>query len=125
MKNQLQSKKTKKFTRKSFIILIVCITTGFIIGYSYNLTKDEKKVTNHYFEQEETYRSELIEQQERNNELTKELNNLHLKIREYEQNFASDEKKYEQLVNEAEKLRLLIGKIPAQGQGIKITLRDG
>lgn len=125
MKNLLQSKKPKKFTRKSFIILIVCITTGFIIGYSYNLTKDEKNVTNHYFEQEESYRNELIEQQERNKELTTELNNLQLKIREYEKTFASDEEKYKQHVNEAERLRLLIGEIPAEGEGIKVTLKDG
>lgn len=123
MKNRLQNK--NKFTRKKFIILIVCITTGFIIGYSYNLTKDEKKINNTYLQQEESYREELIDQKERNKELMDELNHLQEQIRKYENNFASNEEESQKLVEEANKLRLVLGEIPSQGQGIKVTLKDG
>lgn len=123
MKNRLQNK--NKFTRKKFIILIVCITTGFIIGYSYNLTKDEKKINNTYLQQEESYREELIDQKERNKELMDELNHLQEQIRKYEKNFASNEEESQKLVEEANKLRLVLGEIPSQGQGIKVTLKDG
>lgn len=112
-------------SKKQLIILIVCIVTGFIIGYSYNLSKDNKKVTSPYVDQEESYREELIGQQERNKELMEELNSLQNKIRDYEKTFASNEDQYENLVQEAERLRLILGEIPSVGQGVKITLDDG
>ncbi|RKJ20576.1 DUF881 domain-containing protein, partial [Butyricicoccus sp. 1XD8-22] len=112
-------------SRKQLVILIVCIVTGFIIGYSYNLSKDNMKVTSPYIDQEESYREELIGQQERNKELMEELNSLQNKIRDYEKTFASNEDQYENLVQEAERLRLILGEIPAVGQGVKITLDDG
>lgn len=114
-----------KFTKKQFIVLIVCISTGFMIGYSYNLAKDEVKMNSNYLEQEESYREELISQQERNKELTEELIALQTKRREYEKDFAENEEEYEHLLKEAENLRLLLGEIPAHGEGIRVTLKDG
>lgn len=124
MKRPLHNKKNNKFTRKQFIVLIVCITTGFIIGYSYKLTKDEVKVNTSYLEQEESYREDLISQQERNKELTEELVALQTQRREYERTFAESEDDYEHLLKEADKLRLLLGEIPAHGEGIRVTLKD-
>ncbi|MEO4053615.1 DUF881 domain-containing protein [Solibacillus sp. CAU 1738] len=128
MKKDQHNKKTPIFQRKYFVLLIVCIITGFFIGYSYNLSKDKKQVnpisgTN--YQQQEVYRAELIEQQERNKELADELNILQQKIRNYEKEFTSNEVEYEELVQEAERLRLLLGYISGQGQGIKLTLADG
>jgi uncharacterized protein YlxW (UPF0749 family) len=117
--------KPSKFTRKQFIILIVCIITGFMIGYSYNLTKDEEKINSSYLDQAESYREDLIDQKERNKELTEELNNLQVQIREYEKSFAENKGEYEHLLSKAEKLRLLTGEIPAQGEGVRVTLKDG
>ena len=114
-----------KFTKKQFIVLIVCISTGFMIGYSYNLTKDEVKINSNTLVQEESYREELISQQERNKELTEELIALQTKRREYEKDFADNEEDYDHLLKEAEKLRLLLGEIPAYGEGIRVTLKDG
>ena len=124
MKKPLQSKKYNKFTRKQLIILIVCITTGFIIGYSYKLTKNHEKINNSYIDQEESFREDLIKQQERNKELAEELNELQNQLREYEKSFGENEVEYEHLIEEAEKLRLMLGVIPAQGQGIQVTLKD-
>lgn len=122
-----QSSKRNFFSRKYFVLLIVCIITGFIIGYSYNLTKDEKMLNeaSSYFEQENTYREQLIEQQERNKELTDELNELEVKIRAHERQIATDEQQYEQFVEQAEQLRLLLGYSTGAGEGIRITLTDG
>ncbi|MDI7741574.1 DUF881 domain-containing protein [Lysinibacillus fusiformis] len=124
MKKPLHSKKNNKFTRKQLIILIVCITTGFIIGYSYKLTKNHEKNNNSYLDQEESYREDLIQQQERNKELAEELNSLQTKLRDYERSFAENEDAYEHLIEEAEKLRLILGNIPAQGPGLRVTLKD-
>ncbi|SOC35350.1 DUF881 domain-containing protein [Ureibacillus acetophenoni] len=119
-----RNKYMKAPSRKSMIILIVCIITGFIIGFSYNLTKDNKKITSPSVSQEETYREDLIRQQERNKELSEELNELQQTIRDFEKTFASNKDEFEILQQEAEKLRLMLGEIPAVGQGIRITLND-
>lgn len=120
----MKKKNPNKITRKQFLIFIVCITTGIIIGYSYKLSKDETKVNTSYLEQEESYRNDLIVQQERNKELFEELNELKNKIFQYEKTVASDEDQYKELVEEAEQLRLLLGEMPAEGEGIKVTLKD-
>lgn len=120
--------KGQLFTRKRFILLIVSITTGFILGYSYNLSKDRKTsetMNSQHFDQENLYREELIEQQERNKELSDETNFLQQKIREYEQSFSASEEQYNELVKQAEDLRLLLGDIKGVGQGIRVTLKDG
>ncbi|KOS69571.1 hypothetical protein AEA09_13985 [Lysinibacillus contaminans] len=127
----MSNKKNSKgnfLSRKQFELLIVCITTGFIIGYSYNQAKDNKMsspLNSQLFAQEDSYREELIEQQERNKELAEESNRLQEKIREYEKKFASNENEYEQLVEEAEDLRLLLGNLTGEGKGIRVTLQDG
>ncbi|MGM9943748.1 MAG: DUF881 domain-containing protein [Lysinibacillus sp.] len=127
MKNSPHSKKSVLLNRKYFIILVVCIITGFIIGFSYNLSKDDRKtssISSIYVQQGEIYREELIEQQERNKELAEELDTLHETIRNYEKEFATTEEHYELLVKEAEQLRILLGELPAVGKGVAVTLRD-
>ncbi|WP_445479583.1 DUF881 domain-containing protein [Lysinibacillus irui] len=126
--NNKKNSKGNFFTRKQFELLIVCVTTGFIIGYSYNQAKDNREagtIDSELFEQEDSYREELITQQERNKELTEELNTLQEKIRKYEKSFASNEKDYKKLVEQAEDLRLLLGELKSEGKGIRITLQDG
>lgn len=101
---------------------------GFIIGYSYNQAKDNRDASStdtELFEQEESYREELIAQQERNKELSEEANALQEKIRKHEKSFVASEKDYTKLVEEAEDLRLLLGDLNAEGKGIRITLQDG
>ncbi|WP_369380762.1 DUF881 domain-containing protein [Lysinibacillus fusiformis] len=126
--NNKKNSKGSFFSRKQFELLIVCVTTGFIIGYSYNQAKDNREagtISSELFEQEDSYREELITQQERNKELTEELNSLQEQIRKYEKSFASDEKDYKKLVEQAEDLRLLLGELKSDGKGIRITLQDG
>ena len=77
-----------------------------------------------YAQQRDAYREELIEQQERNKELAEELDELLQTIRQYEKEFATSEDQYDELVEEAEHLRLLMGELPASGKGVSVTLRD-
>lgn len=117
--NNKKNSKGNFFTRKQFELLIVCVTTGFIIGYSYNQAKDNREagaIDSELFEQEDSYREELITQQERNKELTEELNTLQEQIRKYEKSFASNEKDYKKLVEQAEDLRLLLGELKVKGR---------
>ena len=76
------------------------------------------------FLNEEKYREDLISQQERNKELTDEIATKQEEISEYERSFSTSEEEHAGLVEEAQDLRLLLGVIPAVGQGVKITLKD-
>lgn len=120
-------KKRTLFSGKYGAILIVCVITGFIIGFSYNLSKDKRTLSSAspQFEQENQYLEDLIEKQERNKELADELAQLEEKIRTYEKQFSSNETQYEQNRQDAEQLRLLLGLTDGMGQGIRITLQDG
>ena len=108
-------------------MLVVCIITGFIIGFSYNLSNDDRQtgsVSNIYVQQGEMYREDLIKQQERNKELAQELDTLQETIRNYEKEFATTEEHYELLAQEAEQLRILLGELPGVGKGVAVTLSD-
>lgn len=121
--NKLGRKKNKYFT-----VVLVCIVTGFIIGFSYNLAKDRQQVTSvtsSYYEQTESYRSDLIEQQERNMQLERQLANLQSKIRQYERDYNNANDFYDDMYNEAQQLRLALGQVASVGQGIAVTLSDG
>lgn len=126
-KNNHPNKKTFPVSRKFIVLFIVCIITGFIIGISYNLSKDKRTLSmvTPLLDQENQYMEDLIEQKERNKELAEELASLEEKIRSYEKEFSSNEAQYEQSIEDAEQLRLLLGYTSGKGQGIKITLEDG
>lgn len=125
--NKQGNNKTMLFSRKYFVLFTVCIITGFIIGFSYNLSKDKRTLSSAspQFEQENQYLEDLIAQKERNKELAEELEDLEGKIRSYEKKFSSNEAQYEQNIQDAEQLRLLLGLSSGSGEGVKITLQDG
>ena len=121
-------RKLERKKKKYFTVLLVCIVTGFIVGYSYNLAKDRQQVssiTSSYYEQTESYRSDLIEQQERNLELENEMANLQRKIRQYESDYNNANDTYDKMYNEAQQLRLALGEVSGVGSGITVTLSDG
>ena len=115
-------------TKKYIMIVLVCIVTGYIIGYSYNLSKDRRDsgiITSAEYQKENVYRQQLIDQQERNKQLVEELLLLEKELRQYEQQVASEEQHYEDMLTEVNKLRLLLGYLPAKGEGVRIQLEDG
>ncbi|WP_156450441.1 DUF881 domain-containing protein [Sporosarcina sp. HYO08] len=112
---------------RNILFSIVFLVLGFILAFSYRTlgkNNDVVDLESGTFLHEQQYREELIGQQERNKELSDEIASKQNEIREYEQSFSTQEKDHEVLVEEAKDLRLLLGAIPAVGQGVKVTLRD-
>ena len=108
------------------ILAAVFLILGFILSYSYSLSKSDsgETISNRSMEHESKYRDELIEQMERNKELTEELTSKQEQIREFERSFSESEESYSKLVEEAKDLRLLLGNVHAKGEGIRVTLED-
>ncbi|WP_017379356.1 DUF881 domain-containing protein [Paenisporosarcina sp. TG-14] len=125
---KLQNKQTRSLVNKRIIFSLVCLVLGFILAYSYSLSSSKKLSgvadSSKYFEKEESYREDLIHQKERNKELENELLTRQLEVREIEKSLSGSEEQYESLIGEAEDLRLLIGMLPATGEGVKVQLQD-
>jgi len=114
---------------KSIIFSLVFLVLGFIMAYSYSLSKEEEAAKNFtggaFFEEEERFRGELIEQQERNKTLREELQEKQAAVQEYEKSFSDSENRFADYTEEAEALRRYIGMSPVEGNGLKVTLQDG
>lgn len=115
------------FTRKRPILFsVVFLVMGFILAFSYQ-TIGEDAQQDHLSSTliaEETYREDLIEQQERNRELFDEIGVKQEEIQTFENSFIIQEENHAHLVEEAKNLRLLLGVVPAKGQGVRVTLMD-
>jgi uncharacterized protein YlxW (UPF0749 family) len=125
----LTKKVNEEYRKRGRHILfsIVFLVLGFILAFSYRTlgTNNENvQFQSSTFLKEEEYREELISQQERNKELTDEIAAKQEEIREFESSFSTREEDHAILVNEAKDLRLLLGDIPAVGQGVKVSLKD-
>ncbi len=118
---------SNKKRSKHLLFSLVFLVLGFILAFSYRtlgISNVEDKIKTSTFVQEDEYRENLIRQKERNKELTDEIAAKQEKISTYEQSFSANEKDHAKLVEEAKDLRLLLGDVPANGQGVKITLKD-
>jgi len=127
MKKQ-QKNNNRSIINKRIIFSIVCLVLGFILSYSYSLSSAKKSTGmtsgTGYFELEERYREDLIQQKERNKELANELVARQKEVRKIEQALVGSEERYDSLIQEAEDLRLLLGVIPSTGEGVKVQLQD-
>lgn len=110
---------------------IVFLTLGFLLSFSYSLTKDrltengqDSAAASNYSDQEKQAREELLEIQQRNLELQEHLYRNRDKIREFEQKL-SEENNLSLLTEKAELYRLLLGKVAVKGPGVEVTLKDG
>ncbi|WP_124071240.1 DUF881 domain-containing protein [Filibacter tadaridae] len=116
-----------KKSGKRILFSVVFLVLGFILAFSYRTlgkSGEPGSIKSAAFAQEEQYRESLINQQERNKELSDEIAAKQEKIRKYEQSFSNREEEHAGLVEEAKDLRLLLGVVPAMGQGIRVTLQD-
>ncbi len=113
-----------------FVILsLVCLVLGFMISYSYQLTKKESaqgRITDRQWSKEYEIRNLLIEQEERNRELQQELFEKQETVRQVEEELANQEQEqiYFNLVEDVEKYRMYVGEIKVKGPGVKVTLED-
>ncbi|MBM7705330.1 uncharacterized protein YlxW (UPF0749 family) [Chryseomicrobium aureum] len=117
----------KKTNRGKILLSLVSLTLGFILAFSYSLSQQRsaEQVDLITFNQTEEVREQLIQQKERNKELSEELQAVQTKIREYEQQAGSNTSSLEELVKTAEALRLLTGEVAVKGPGYKVELQDG
>lgn len=127
MKKRLKA--TKERRGRQLLYALVFLVLGFMVAYSYRTLggsfQDLNEVQSEIFAQEEKFREELIQQQERNKELTNELIEKQQKMQEIEKDFSEEEQHHAEFVEKANDLRLLLGVLPAAGAGVKVTLEDG
>jgi len=127
MKKPQQNSRSK--LSKSIIFSLVFLVLGFMLSYSYSLSKSQEEKSGFtggaFFEQEERYRKELIEQQERNKALREELEEKQAAVQKFEQSFSEGESQNTDYAKEAEALRLALGLLPVEGSGLTVTLQDG
>lgn len=122
-------KKSNRRFSKSIIFSLVFLVLGFIMAYSFSLSQAEKKQSGYtggaFFEQEERFRGQLIDQQERNKDLRAELEEKQAAVQKYEQSFSDGPDRFSDYADEAESLRRYVGALPVEGDGLKVTLQDG
>lgn len=118
--------KTNK-RRRNVIFSLVFLVLGFMISFSYQNTKkdDGQEISESQFERDLDLRNELIEQEEKNNELYKELKGTQRKLVQLEKDLSNEAVTYYNLAEDAEKYRIYLGKVAVKGEGIQITLEDG
>lgn len=110
------------------VLSFVFFVLGFIFAFSYHLTKsneDTNQVTDGQWDRTYELRSELIEQEGENHALQQELFEKQGKVTEIEKKLAEEEQVFFNLAEDAEKLRMYLGKVHVKGRGVEITLADG
>lgn len=115
-----------KIKGKRVVLPLVCVVLGFMIAFSYNLTKDGKGVRkDKAWDQEYELRQQLIEQEERNRELQRELLQKQGNVSKIEKDLAQEKQLFFNLAKDTEKYRMYLGKVKVKGTGLQVTLEDG
>ncbi|MBD7907211.1 DUF881 domain-containing protein [Sporosarcina sp. Sa3CUA8] len=120
------SDRRKRNNRISYALVFLVL--GFIFSFSYRTLgpgSETQQLRSGIDSKEEGFREELIEQKERNKQLTDEITSKQKAIAEVEQTLSDTEENHDSLVKEARSLRLLLGVVPASGQGVRVELADG
>ncbi|MDQ0412594.1 uncharacterized protein YlxW (UPF0749 family) [Mesobacillus stamsii] len=119
----------KKMDSNRVVLSIVFLVLGFMIAFSFRVTKDDgdqgNRLTDRQWEQHISLRNQLIEQEEKNRELQKELNAKQEKVREIETSLSKEAQVFFNMAEDAEKYRMFLGKVKVSGKGVKVTLADG
>ncbi|MFF2445936.1 DUF881 domain-containing protein [Neobacillus sp. NPDC058068] len=119
-----------KVKGKHFILSLVCLILGFMIAFSYHLTKIENQNENFdrsgkQYEKTLVLRNQLIAQEETNRKLQKELHQKQDKVLKNEKDLAKEAQVFLNQADDTEKYRMFLGKVKVKGKGVKITLSDG
>lgn len=120
--------KPKKILKGKYVIItVVCLVFGYMISFSYHLTKSQTsdtKMTSSQFERDMELRDELIEQEEKNQKLQKELNEKQQQVLSIEKELSNEAQVYFNLAEDTEKYRMYLGKVKVKGKGVQVTLAD-
>ena len=121
-----------KVKGKHVILSLVCLVLGFMIAFSYHFTQKEinqnQKNTNLSSKQWEKtldLRNQLIELEELNRKLQKELYQKQEKVLQNEKDLSKEAEVFSTLAEDAEKYRMFLGKVKVKGQGVMVQLSDG
>ncbi|MGZ4159939.1 MAG: DUF881 domain-containing protein [Neobacillus sp.] len=129
-KGRISKLKKIKVTGKHVILSLVCLVLGYMIAFSYHMTKqqhqkEQSKLSGKQYEKTLDLRNQLISQEETNRSLQKELNQKQAKVLENEKDLSKEAQVFFNLAEDAEKYRMFLGKVKVKGKGVKITLADG
>ncbi len=103
------------------------VVVGFLIAYSYQLTKQntpKQEISSEQWEKEFEIRNLLIEQEEKNNELQNQLFAIQQQVTDFEENLKQEKQIYYNLVEDVEKLRMFVGEVGIKGKGVEVKLED-
>ena len=112
-----------KVKGKHVILSLVCLVLGFMIAFSYHFTQKEINKTKTYnlsskqWEKTFDLRNQLIEQEEINRKLQKELNQKQEKVLRMKRIFQKKQQVFLTLAEDAEKYRMFLGKVKVKGKG--------
>lgn len=116
----------RKINGKRVVLPLVCVVLGFMIAFSYNLTKEgEGAAEDKAWDQEYELRQQLIEQEKQNRELQKELLQKQENVSQIEKDLAQEKQLFFNLAKDTEKYRMFLGKVKVKGSGLQVTLEDG
>jgi uncharacterized protein YlxW (UPF0749 family) len=120
--------KVKMKLRGSYVILsLVLLVLGFLISYSYQLTKERNQnrtISAEQWDKEYETRSLLINNEEINRDLQKELYAKQEEVKQIEESLKDQKQVYYNLVEDVEKYRMYVGDLPVVGKGVQVTLED-
>lgn len=118
----------KKLKGKNVIVTLVLLVFGFMIAFSYHFTNSQPRdttLTSSQFDRDMELRNELIDQKEKNQLLKKDLNKKQQQVLEIEKELSNEDHIYYNLVEDAEKYRMYLGKVKVKGPGVQVVLADG
>ncbi|MGE8079298.1 DUF881 domain-containing protein [Peribacillus loiseleuriae] len=113
---------------RKVILSIVSLVLGFMVAFSYNLTKQKQRevtLVNQTWDREYEHREQLIEQEKVNRKLSQELRKKQAQVTDIEKDLSQEKESSFKLAKEAKQYRMFLGKIKVKGPGITVTLADG
>ncbi|QVY63198.1 DUF881 domain-containing protein [Cytobacillus gottheilii] len=118
----------QKVKGRQVIFSLVFLVLGFILTFSFRLTNNENEaadISTKQWERDLNLRNQIVEMEEKNRSLQRELNANQDTIQGIEKGFAEEEQIYFNMAEDAEKYRMFLGKVKVKGQGVEVKLSDG
>ncbi|KMY49359.1 hypothetical protein AC625_07295 [Peribacillus loiseleuriae] len=120
--------KMKIIKGRKVILSIVSLVLGFMVAFSYNLTKQKQRevnLVNQTWDREYELREQLIKQEKVNRKLSQELRKKQAQVTDIEKDLSQEKESSFKLAKEAKQYRMFLGKIKVKGPGLTVTLADG
>ncbi|MCZ0703340.1 uncharacterized protein YlxW (UPF0749 family) [Natronobacillus azotifigens] len=116
-----------KLRGRHVIFSLVLFVFGFLITFSYQQTKNftqPNELDEQEWERDFFYRQQLIQFEDKNNQLQREIDQKRQDILRLERQLSAEAEEIEIAVDKKTKLQLITGELPIQGPGLFVTVRD-